>query len=179
MTKLATFVAVAALTIVTLSLPARAEWGRTYLSNGPPSVQPLSSATSTNATPTDATTVNLNASGSWWLCPSVGFDVFQIDLKTRAYNTGIIPGIGYGLKYKPANWTATAAVLAVDLFVQAALVDDSSTTPGAKYFSIEALPIVTMLDWVSIGFGLDEYVGVSSLPSELHWIFSFGMKKST
>lgn len=150
--------------------PAHADgFLRTYVSGGPPPVEPLPAATAKVAT----------ATPDVWFCPSVGFDVFTIDLKTRQYVTGIVPGIGYGLKYKPAGWTATTAVVAVDLFVQATLDDNSSAVPGAKYFSIEALPIVTFLDWVSVGFGLDEYVGLSTLPSELHWVFSFGMKKST
>jgi len=161
--------------ILVYAAPAHADgFLRTYVQGGP--VQPLPRE---GATPTESSTVNVDGSGSLWFSPSIGFDVFQIDLKTRQYVTGIVPGIGYGLKYKPVNWTATSAVLAVDLFVQAALVDNSTATPGAKYFSIEMLPIVTLLDWVSVGFGLDEYVGVSSLPSELHWVFSFGLKKTT
>jgi len=149
--------------------PARADgFLRTYVSGGPPPVEPLPGASPKSS-----------LASAIWFCPSVGFDVFTIDLKTRRYVTGIVPGIGYGLKYKPAGWTATTAVVAVDLFVQATLDDNSTVVPGAKYFSIEALPIVTFLDWVSFGFGLDEYVGLSTLPSELHWVFSFGMKKST
>ncbi len=165
--------AIAALLILCGAPPARAEFGRTYLS-GPHAepVQPL---------PTDGATgdVKVGATGDLWLGPSVGFDVFQIDLKSRQYVTGIVPGIGYGLKYKPAGWTMTNAVIAFDVFVQASLIDNSSSVPGAKYFAIEALPILTIIDWVSVGFGAEEFIGVSSLPSELHWVFSFGMKKST
>jgi hypothetical protein len=153
--------------------PAHAEgFLRSYVQGAPAAANQK-----VGATPTESTTVPVTS--SLWFSPSIGFDVFQVDLKTRQYVTGIVPGIGYGLKYCPAGWTATSAVLAVDLFVQAALVDNTATTPGAKFFSIEALPILTILDWVSLGFGVDEYVGVSSLPSELHWVFSFGLKKST
>lgn len=162
-----------------VAAPAHAEFLRTYVSGGPTAAPVVEPIARDGATAPSAITVSLDASGAWWFGPSIGFDVFQIDLKTRQYVTGIVPGIGYGLKYKPAKWTATAAVLALDVFVQASLVDNSTAVPGAKYFTIEALPIVTVLDWVSVGFGLDEYVGVSSLPSELHWVFSFGMKKST
>lgn len=163
---------------VFMAVPAHAEWGRTYVSGGPPATAaPVEPVGHEGAVTPSAIVVPVGA--SWWFGPSIGFDVFQIDLKTRQYVTGIVPGIGYGLKYCPKGWTATSAVLAVDLFVQASLVDNSTAIPGAKYFTIEALPIVTILDWVSIGFGADEYVGVSSLPSELHWVFSFGMKKST
>lgn len=155
--------------------PARAEFGRTYIS-GPRAqpVQPLPKEEGASLGD-----LKVGTAGDVWLGPSVGFDVFQIDLKTRQYVTGIVPGIGYGLKYKPAGWTLTNAVIALDVFVQASLVDNSTAVPGAKYFAIEALPIVTFIDWVSVGFGAEEFIGVSSLPSELHWVFSFGMKKST
>jgi hypothetical protein len=161
------------LSLLAFAGPAHAEFGRTYLS-GPHAepVQPLPKEGATGD-------VTVSASGDVWLGPSVGFDVFQIDLKTRQYVTGIVPGIGYGLKYKPAGWTMTNAVIAFDVFVQASLIDNSTTVPGAKYFAIEALPIVTLIDWISVGFGMEEFIGVSSLPSELHWVFSFGMKKST
>jgi hypothetical protein len=167
-----------ALLSVFMAIPARAEFLRTYVSGGPTAAPaPVEPLAKDGATAPSAIVVPVGA--SWWFGPSIGFDVFQIDLKSRQYVTGIVPGIGYGLKYCPKGWTATTAVLALDLFVQASLVDNSTAIPGAKYFTIEALPIVTILDWVSIGFGADEYVGVSSLPSELHWVFSFGMKKST
>ena len=164
--------------VCALATPARAEWGRTYLSGGPSAVQPLPKETAAAPAPVVGD-VPLNTSGSWWLCPSIGFDVFTYDIKTHAYSVGIIPGIGYGLKYKPAGWTATDAVFAVDLFVQAGLLNESNTIPGGTYFSIQAIPIVTFLDWFSVGFGPDALLGVSTAPSELHWMFSFGLRKST
>lgn len=172
------FLTAAALCV--LVSPVRAEFLRTYVSGGPAAEPaPVEPIARVGAPSPSAIVVPIDSAGAWWFGPSLGFDVFQIDLKTRQYVTGIVPGIGYGLKYKPAHWSATAAVLALDLFVQASLVDNSTAIPGAKYFTIEALPILTIIDWVSVGFGVSEYVGVSSLPSELHWIFSFGMKKST
>lgn len=170
-----------------MALPAtaQAEWGRIYLAGTPaaPPVAPppehrliLGAAPGADPVPA-AGTVAL--SGSWWFSPSVGFDVFTYDLKTHAYSVGIIPGIGYGLKYKPASWTATEAIFALDLFVQAGLLDETNTVPGGKYFSIQAIPIVTFLDWVSVGFGPDALLGISTAPGELHWMFSFGLRKST
>jgi len=180
MTKLR-MLAFLALLSVWMAVPAlaHAEWGRTYLSGGaaaqtPPAIEPVPKE---GATPIGD--VALNGSGSWWLCPSVGFDVFTYDVKTHGYSVGVIPGVGYGLKYKPANWTATEAVFAIDLFVQAGLVNESATVPGGTYFGIQAIPIVTFLDWFSVGFGPDALLGVSTAPSELHWVFSFGLRKST
>jgi hypothetical protein len=183
MTKLATFIAVAALTLVSLAAPARAEWGRTYVfgtgPTAPPTPPPLEPLPKATAPASSVGDVPLNTSGTWWFSPSVGFDIFSYDVKTHAYSLGIIPGVGYGLKYCPAGWTATSAVFAVDLFVQAGLLDESATVPGGNYFAIQAIPIVTFLDWFSVGFGPDELIGLSTAPSELHWLFSFGLRKST
>lgn len=181
MRKICTFACALVLTVAALAAPARAEWGRTYLSGSsktptPPPEPPLEPLPKDGGAVGD---VPLNATGTWWFSPSVGFDVFTYDIKTHAYSVGIIPGVGYGLKYRPANWTATEAVFAVDLFVQAGLLDESDQVPGGKYFAIQAIPIVTLLDWFSLGFGPDALLGVSSAPSELHWVFSFGLRKST
>src|SRR5580698_5198277 len=112
--------------LAALVSPARAEWGRTYISGGPAAppapVEPLAKegATTPAAVPAPVSPaspapgdVPLNAAGTWWFSPSVGFDVFTYDVKTHAYSVGIIPGVGYGLKYRPAGWTAMEAILAV------------------------------------------------------------------
>lgn len=175
MKKLAAPMLLAMLSVF-MAVPARAEWGRTYLGASAPAVRPMPKD---GAAPTPLGDVPLNKAGTWWFSPSVGFDVFTYDIKTHAYSLGIIPGVGYGLKYRPANWTATEAVFAIDLFVQAGLLNETDTIPGGSYFAIQAIPIVTFLDWFSVGFGPDELLGISTAPSELHWMFSFGIRKST
>lgn len=113
-----------------------------------------------------------------WVGPSVGLNVFTIDLKTRQSQLGLIPGVGYGVKWKPAGWTLTDDVLALDVFVQGSLLDQTSQVPGAKWFTVQLMPIVTIIDWVSVGFGFEDYIAVDSAPGGFHPIFSFGINKS-
>jgi len=118
------------------------------------------------------------AGGQVWLGPSIGLNIFSKDLTTGTYQLGIVPGVGYGVKWRPAWYTLTDDLLAFDLFVQASLVDQTSQTPGAKWFTISFMPILTVMDWFSAGIGPDEYIAVDSAPGGLHWVFMFGMQKS-
>ena len=51
-----------------------------------------------------------------WLGLSASIQVFKINMQTRDYSVGLIPGIGYGIKWKPEFWTLSEALLGLDLF---------------------------------------------------------------
>jgi hypothetical protein len=113
-----------------------------------------------------------------WLAPSVGLDVFSLDTTSKEYRAGLIPGVGYGLKWKPSGWTLTDAVLSLDLFVQANLLEPDDEA-GSKFFAVDALPIVTVIDWVSVGFGPSVRLSLTDgIDDTTHWIFSFGVRKA-
>jgi hypothetical protein len=154
-----------------LARPARAEFLRYQLAGAP-------SAAAAPTAPASATKMDTQLDPSVWLGPSIGLNVFSIDLKTRQYQLGVVPGVGYGLKYKPSAWTLTDSLFALDVFVQGSLLDQTAQTPGAKWFTIQLMPIVTLMDWVSVGFGAEDYIAVDSAPGGLHWVFSFGLSKS-
>src|SRR5665213_617479 len=90
-----------------------------------------------------------------YLGPSVSVDVFERDNQTGTFKTGIIPGIGYGLKLSKSDADATAGnyIVALDLFIQGSLQSPDNTTTG-NYFLLDALPVLSVLNgWVGIGFG--------------------------
>lgn len=113
-----------------------------------------------------------------WLGPSVGFDVFTYDTSTKQYAAGIIPGVGYGLKYKPAWWKLSDAFLALDVFVSAVLADDDPNHSGSDHFNIDVIPIITFMDWVSVGYGPRFQIGLDTEEGDHHGLFSFGVRKS-
>jgi hypothetical protein len=117
----------------------------------------------------------------FWAGPSLGFDAFVRESGTGAYKTGIIPGVGYGLKWgkKPDANGNSKAWLAVDLFISGAVSEEDSTHAGADYFNIDAVPVVTVFDWVSMGWGPRFKVGLNGLGNVRRTLFSFGIRKAT
>lgn len=110
---------------------------------------------------------------------SVGLDFFIRESKSGSYKTGIIPGVGYGIKYKPVWWKRTNHFLGLDMFVQGLLADEIETHEGHDYFNLDILPVLTLIDWIGIGYGLRIKIGLEGIPSEKCFLFSFGIKKAT
>jgi hypothetical protein len=106
-----------------------------------------------------------------YLAPSVGFDAFVRDNSSNEWKAGVIPGVGYGIKWRPSSYTLTQNLLALDVFMQAAMASDR--------FDIDLLPVLTVFDWVGVGFGyrwqLATTAGVSDKGGTL---FSIGIHKS-
>jgi hypothetical protein len=109
-----------------------------------------------------------------FLSPSVAFDVFSKENDTGEYAIGIIPGIGYGLKWNPWKWK-TDYLLGIDVFAQAALSTQDGNT---KYFNIRFLPTLTILNWVHIGYGPMWKVGLNGTSNISTSVFTFGITKS-
>ena len=119
---------------------------------------------------------------NFWLAPSVGFDVFTRHGGggSTPYQVGVIPGVGYGVKYKPSGWTLTSNLCALDLFLQGSLANDVPGHDGPAHFNIDLLPVFTLMDWVSVGVGVRFQVSLdTAVPSDKVVLFSFGVRKST
>lgn len=85
---------------------------------------------------------------------SGSINAFVIDLDTRKYQIGAIPGIGYGLKWSPAFWTLSDVFLAFDLFLSAGIVEvPELELDGLDYFDVQVLPALTFANLFTIGFG--------------------------
>jgi hypothetical protein len=109
-----------------------------------------------------------------FLAPSIAFDVFSKENDTGEYNIGIIPGIGYGLKWNPAKWKSDY-LIGIDVFAQAAL---STQDGNARYFNIRILPTFTILNWVHIGYGPMWRVGLNGTSNISTSVFTFGITRS-
>jgi len=116
-----------------------------------------------------------------WAGPSVGFDAFSRESGTGKYVSGIIPGVGYGLKWGRPNADPTkdpTAFLALDVFVQGVQVDDDPDTAGNDHFNIDVLPVMTLLNWISVGYGPRFKTGLDGHSSSTKGVFTFGIKKA-
>ena len=90
-----------------------------------------------------------------FFAPSVAFDVFYKEGYTGNYNVGVIPGVGYGIKYNPFKWKDNYLV-GLDVFASGAL-DATSSSP--QYFNVKILPVLTLLNWIHVGYGPEFKMG--------------------
>jgi hypothetical protein len=134
------------------------------------------------ANPDDLTISEAMKDSTIYFGPSVSFDVFQRESKTGDYTLGVLPGIGYGVKWNPFKWEDSYLV-GLDLFVQAD-VNESSETNNAgetienKYFTIDFLPVVTILNWIHIGYGPRWNIGLNGTKNMNTGVFLIGITKT-
>lgn len=114
---------------------------------------------------------------SFFFSPSFSIDLFIRENVSGKYKVGAIPGIGYGFKYNPYHWEKKF-LFGIDLFAQANFSDEDSLHNGLDYFNIDFMPVLTIIDWIGIGYGIRFKVGLEGLKSENRGIFSIGIKKS-
>lgn len=81
-----------------------------------------------------------------WLGPGVA-GLFVRDGASKSWEGAFAPAFTYGIKYRPAGWTATSALFALDLAVSLGL--NSSATP--QHFDV--IPVFTLLNTISVGGG--------------------------
>lgn len=106
---------------------------------------------------------------------SVSFDVFIKEIKTGDYEVGVIPGVGYGLKYAPAwNPFKTESFLSLDLFLQAALDNEAES----RYFKIKVIPALGFLDWFHVGYGWMHGIGLKGTEDINSGIFVFSITRT-
>jgi hypothetical protein len=112
-----------------------------------------------------------------YLGPSVSFDLFIKEKTTGQYKIGAIPGVGYGIKYNPFKWKKNF-LIGIDLFAQANLSEEDNTHSGFDYFNVDLLPVVTILNWVGIGYGPRFKIGLDGVPNTHTTLFSIGIRKA-
>lgn len=123
--------------------------------------------------PDDLTISEATVDSTIYFGPSVAFNVFQRESKTGDYTLGVIPGVGYGIKWNPFEWK-DGFLLGLDLFVQA----DVNESGDKKYFTIDFLPVITVLNWVHIGYGPRWNIGLDGTKNANTGVFLIGITKS-
>jgi hypothetical protein len=111
--------------------------------------------------------------------PSVSFDIFQKEHKTGDYKLGVIPGVGYGIKWNPLKWKKNY-LLGLDVFAQGNLrdiADSDDPSKTNKYFTVDFIPVLTILNWVHIGYGPRWNIGVNGTPNMNTGVFIIGITK--
>jgi hypothetical protein len=110
---------------------------------------------------------------TFFLAPSVNFELFTHELNSGITEFGAIPGIGYGLKWNPYKWKS-AYLLGIDLFTNAGIFKPNNSEP-AKYFNIECIPVLTLLGYLHIGFGYRWKLGLNGNSNEFTRILVTGV----
>lgn len=105
--------------------------------------------------------------------PSISLNVFQLETKTKDYKLGAVPGVGYGLKWNPYKWK-NSYLFGIDAFAQA----DVNEQGDSKYFTIDFLPVITILNWVHIGYGPRFNIGLNGTKNASTGVFVLGIAKT-
>lgn len=124
----------------------------------------------------------ISENGDLYLALSAGFDVFSINLKSREYKLGAVPGVGYGLKYSPEWWTITPVLFALDVYASAGLVQNVSQLDGVttnpSFFAMRILAQVTIADWIGVGFGPDIEISLNKgVKDQISPVLTLGVRK--
>lgn len=119
----------------------------------------------------------------WFFAPSVSIDVFTKDNKTGKYAVGAIPGAGYGIRYKPERNFAgqpfkLQSLFSVDVFAQGVVLDELDDNPGQDYFVVDLLPVLTIANWIGIGYGPRFKIGLNKVPNTSSGVLTLGIKKT-
>jgi hypothetical protein len=108
--------------------------------------------------------------------PSYGVDMFTREGGSGDYKFGVIPGIGYGISFKP-RMMKDNYLCALDLYVQGFATNEVETHPGLDYFNVDFLPVFSVFNWFGIGYGLRQKIGLEGVKTEYKSIFTFGIRK--
>jgi len=120
-----------------------------------------------------------------WLSPSLNIDMYVEEIQTHRSKQGIIPGVGFGIRWNPKFWVQigsdlnSKSLLNLDVYVQGSMVDEIDNLSGNDYFAIDVLPAITLFDWFSIGYGYRwKRSQHDDLDNEETPLLSFGLRKS-
>jgi hypothetical protein len=109
--------------------------------------------------------------------PSVAFDVFMKEKSSGSYTLGVIPGVGYGLKYNPFKWK-NSYLVGLDVFAQAGLSGQNGSANTFNYFDVDIVPVITLMNWIHVGYGPRFKIGLNGVPNANTWLFTIGISKS-
>ena len=88
-----------------------------------------------------------------YFSPSISFEAFTKEKYSGEYQIGIVPGIGYGLKYNPFKWKS-------------------------DYFNIKLIPTISILNWIHVGYGAVWKIGLRGNDNINTSVFAIGISKS-
>ena len=109
-----------------------------------------------------------------YFSPSISFEAFTKEKYSGEYQIGIIPGVGYGLKYNPFKWK-TDYLVGVDVFAQSSL---SKSKEDSDYFNIRIIPTISILNWIHVGYGTVCKIGLKGNDNINTSVFTIGISKS-
>lgn len=109
-----------------------------------------------------------------YFSPSISFEAFTKEKYTGEYQIGIIPGVGYGLKYNPFKWKSDYLV-GIDVFAQSSL---SKNKEDSDYFNIRIIPTISILNWIHVGYGTVWKIGLKGDDNINTSVFTIGISKS-
>ena len=111
-----------------------------------------------------------------WFGPAASLDFFVWEAKSHDYKLGVSPGIGYGIHWKPAWWTATDAFISLDFYVQMQAITASGSF---SYFNVDFIPTLSFFDWFGVGVGLRTGLPIDKdLSVQTTGMVSLGIRKS-
>ena len=109
-----------------------------------------------------------------YFSPSISFEAFTKEKYSGEYQIGIIPGVGYGLKYNPFKWK-TDYLVGIDVFAQSSL---SKNKEDSDYFNIRIIPTISILNWIHVGYGAVWKIGLKGNDNINTSVFTIGISKS-
>lgn len=101
-----------------------------------------------------------------YFAPAVGFDVYTRGTTTGKHSVGAIPGIGYNLIYNPFLWQKNY-LAGIGLFASA-----QQDFENPDIFTFEITPVITILNWVKLGYGHQWNFG-----GQNEWVLRIGIVK--
>lgn len=112
-----------------------------------------------------------------WLDLSVSLDTVVFSLsRPRTYSVGLVPGVGWGFRWKPGWWTLSDAMLGIDLIVGGGfdIPDDS----GPVAINVSTLLAVTIGNLFGVGAGFRYALGLGDREDDFVPIVSLGLRHS-
>jgi len=116
------------------------------------------------------------ADPEWYMDVGLKFDGLVLRLnRPRELIVGFDAGAGYGVRWSPAFWTHTAALLAFDLFVQGGYQARESTDDAV---TVSALGVITVINWIGVGVGVRHAFGLGNSSDETVSLGTLGIATS-
>jgi len=107
--------------------------------------------------------------------PSIAVNLFQRETATKEYTVGLVTGVGYGFKWNPFQWD-NSYLIGVDVFAQAGVTEYPDA--GDKYFVIGITPVITVLNWIHVGYGPRWKIGLNDTKNVNTGVFMIGISKT-
>lgn len=111
-----------------------------------------------------------------YLDAGIKFDGVILRLnRPREVLVGFSAGLGYGIRFSPTWWTYTASFFSVDLFAGGGY---EAREEGPDAVSVHGLLVVTFLNWIGLGGGIQHAFGLANGKDETDWLGTFGVATS-